>query len=102
MGDGESVSELELANNVAVDTTQHFEIDPAALVSRHKAARNGGLPILGCFHSHPNGLTRPSETDALQAAGDGRFWLIIANGEITAWQATRNTGFEPVALVVEG
>lgn len=106
LGVGEAVSELELTTNVAVDATRHFEIDPAALISRHRQARNGGLPIMGCFHSHPNGLVRPSAEDCEQAADDGRYWLIVANGEIAAWKAMggagRVTEFASVALIVEG
>jgi hypothetical protein len=48
----------------------------------------------------------PSATDVAQAAPDGRFWLIIAAGAITAWQpvvtGAQVTGFTPVALIVEG
>jgi proteasome lid subunit RPN8/RPN11 len=58
------------------------------------------------FHSHPNGVAVPSATDIAQAAPDGRFWLIIAAGAITAWQpvvtGAQVTGFTPVALIVEG
>lgn len=106
LGNNETVLELELTKNVAADTTLHFEIDPAALISRHKAARNGGLAIMGAFHSHPNGLARPSKTDGMEAACDSQYWLIIANGEITAWEPRGKAGqiaeFKPVALVVEG
>lgn len=106
LGAGEMVSGLELTENVAADATRHFEIDPFALLARHKRNRDGGLPVLGCFHSHPNGLGRPSATDSLQAADDGQIWLIVANGEITAWipsgKAGSMTEFASVALVVEG
>ena len=105
-GAGDRVIALELAQNVAADPARHFEIDPAALFSAGKDVRSGGIPVLGYFHSHPNGVAAPSATDIAQAAPDGRFWLIIAAGAITAWQpvvtGAQVTGFTPVALIVEG
>lgn len=106
LGEEGTVAELELTRNIAVDSALHFEIDPAALISRHKAARNGCLSIMGCFHSHPNGLARPSPEDSRLAANDSQYWLIIAKGAITAWKPRSEVGqavqFEPVALTVEG
>jgi desampylase len=106
LGQGNMVSNIEHTTNVATDTAHHFEIDPAALIASHKHARGGGEPVIGYFHSHPNGLARPSASDVAQASDDGRYWLIIADEEISAWMpsglAGRVTAFEPVALVVEG
>jgi len=106
MGRDNTVSEVELCNNVAVNPETHFEIDAAVLLSRHKLAREGGSPILGYFHSHPNGLAQPSSVDIKQAAADDRFWLIIAEANITAWQPRakeqRVVEFESVPILVEG
>jgi proteasome lid subunit RPN8/RPN11 len=106
LGDGQRADAVVLAKNVADDPTQHFEIDPTALIGAHKAARSGGPALLGYFHSHPSGLASPSATDVAQAAPDALFWLIIAAHGITAWQPMvtdgRVAGFRPVTLVVEG
>jgi proteasome lid subunit RPN8/RPN11 len=105
-GEGDRVAAVQLSQNVAADPTRYFEIDPAALFSAGRDVRSGGIPVLGYFHSHPNGVAAPSATDIAQAASDGRFWLIIAAGAITAWQpvvaGTQVSGFTPVALIVEG
>jgi len=105
-GAGDIVAAVELAQNVAADPTRHFEIDPAALISAGKDVRSGGIPVLGFFHSHPNGVAAPSPTDVAHAAPDQHIWLIIANRAITAWQPVvadaRVTGFTPVMLLVEG
>ena len=105
-GEGDRVSAVELAQNVAADPTRHFEIDPAALFSAAKDVRSGGIPVLGFFHSHPNGMAEPSPTDIAQAALDKHLWLIIAAGAITAWQpvvvGAQVTGFTPVVLMKEG
>jgi len=100
------VAEVLLTENVAPIPSRNFEINPAALIAVHKDARAGGAPLLGYFHSHPNGLEEPSAKDVAQAAADDRFWLIIARRTITAWRPAvmegHVTGFTPVTLVVEG
>ena len=105
-GRDRKVIAVQWAANVAADPSQNFEIDPAALIAVHKDARAGGVPLLGYFHSHPNGLARPSASDIAQAAPDGLIWLIIAGGTVTAWQpnaiGAHVTGFTPVPLIVEG
>jgi proteasome lid subunit RPN8/RPN11 len=105
-GRGRKILAVEWTANVAADPSQNFEIDPAALIAVLKDVRAGGMPLLGCFHSHPNGLARPSASDIAQAAPDGLIWLIIAGGAVTAWQpiaiGTQVTGFTPAPLVVEG
>lgn len=105
-GSGNQIAAVELTRNVAADSTRHFELDPAALVAVHKDIRAGGLPLLGYFHSHPNGLAQPSEIDVAQAPPDNLYWLIIANLLVTAWQpvvtGARVTGFTRATLVLEG
>ncbi len=100
LGHGTRIETAVPAPNVAPDPARHFEIDPAALLAAHKAARTGGPQVLGYFHSHPNGLTRPSATDAASAAHDGRIWAIVANGGITVWRDAPS-GFEPLFYAVE-
>jgi proteasome lid subunit RPN8/RPN11 len=86
--------------NVAPDPAQHFEIDPTALIAAHRAAREGeGLRVIGYFHSHPNGLARPSATDLQSAARDGRVWVIVASDAITCWTDGPD-GFEPLSYAV--
>src|SRR3982751_253500 len=96
--EADGVVTIELAANVAADPERHFEIDPAALIAAEKAHRTGQRRLLGIFHSHPNGLARPSEEDAAMAAEDGRAWLIIAGGRITAWSKSSSVGFAPIEL----
>lgn len=84
------------AANVHPEPAHHFEIDPAALIAAHKAARAGGAQVLGYFHSHPNGLARPSATDAASASGDGRIWAIAAAGVVSLWRDAPS-GFEALS-----
>jgi desampylase len=106
LGRDDLISEVRLARNVAENVEQHFEIDPADLIAAHKGARNGEPPLLGYFHSHPNGLDRPSITDLAGAADDDSYWLIIAQADVSAWQPVAKGGnvmqFQKVPLIVEG
>ena len=59
--------------NVHPMPATRFELDPAALLSAHRAARKGGDTVVGHYHSHPSGDAMPSLTDAAQATADGDF-----------------------------
>lgn len=53
-----------------------FELDPVTHLRLMREAREAGHTIIGCYHSHPNGLPQPSERDA-QGAGETDFlWLV--------------------------
>lgn len=100
LGHGARIGHALPAANAAADPTRHFEIDPAVLIAAHRAARDGSGPqVIGYFHSHPNGLARPSATDAQDAARDGRIWVIVAGDAITCWRDGPD-GFEPLSYAV--
>jgi proteasome lid subunit RPN8/RPN11 len=93
------------AANVAADPRRRFEIDPAVLLSAHKAARAGGPQIAGHYHSHPGGEPVPSPTDAAMAQADGEVWVIIGkNGVMRAWRASPQGAylrrFDPLEIVM--
>lgn len=100
LGEGEHIRMATQAPNVHPEPHRHFEIDPTALIAAHKAAREGGPAVVGYWHSHPNGLARPSDTDAAHATGDGRIWAIIANGAISLWVDAPN-GFTALSYAVQ-
>lgn len=85
--------------NVHPAPQTHFEIDPQTLIDAHRLDRSGGAAIAGYYHSHPNGLARPSETDRAQAPADGMIWAIIAAGRVTFWRSG-DAGFEALPYVV--
>ncbi len=102
LGTGTHIHTARPTANVAPDPAMHFEIDPATLIAAHRAARDGSGPeVIGYFHSHPNGLARPSATDVASAARDGRLWIIVADGAITCW-CDGPDGFEPLSYAVTG
>lgn len=86
LGSGTRIALAQPAANVHPAPERHFEIDPRALITAHRAARGGGLELLGYYHSHPTGRPEPSATDRAQASGDGRIWAIVAGGTVSWWR----------------
>ena len=102
LGQGDRIARVVPCTNVAAEPWHRFEIDPAALIAAHRAARGGGAAVIGHYHSHPTGLAEPSPRDAADAAPDGTIWLIAGGGRVTAWRAVaageRHGRFDPLAL----
>lgn len=68
---------LHPARNIA-PAPDRFEIHPDDHFAALRTARANGRAIVGCYHSHPGGKARPSETDR-QGGGEENFvWLIAA------------------------
>ncbi len=83
-GTVDQIVAAQSTRNISANPEIEFEIDPAALIAAHKAARAGGPPLMGCYHSHPNGIGEPSPTDRAQAER-GHIWIIAAGGRLRAW-----------------
>lgn len=98
-GESDDIRDAEVTENVAENPERHFEVDPKALFAALRAERAGGAKLVGYWHSHPSGDAAPSATDTAMAAPDGKLWLIVAGGEVTAWTAGAG-GFERVLLRV--
>ena len=86
LGKGEAIRAIRPAANIHPTPETHFEIASQALVIAHREAREGGLQVIGYYHSHPNGLARPSATDEAMATGQGLVWAIIAADRVTFWR----------------
>lgn len=85
---GAVVTAAPPAANVAAWPETRFELDPAALIAAHRAARQGGPAVLGHYHSHPRGGAAPSPRDAAMALDDGALWLICTpDGRHALWRA---------------
>ncbi len=97
LGRGDRIETALPCANVHDEPERHFEIDPAALIAAHRAARAGGPQVLGYYHSHPSGRPEPSATDRAQASGDGRIWAIVAGETVTLWRDLPQ-GFEALPL----
>ncbi|MBB3346097.1 MULTISPECIES: Mov34/MPN/PAD-1 family protein [unclassified Sphingomonas] len=106
LGRGEHVERALPCRNVAATPATRFELDPAALLAAHRAARAGAPAVLGHYHSHPSGDASPSPRDAADAIPDGSLWLIVAGEAVTAWRAVEDGAlhgrFVPVAMRDDG
>lgn len=74
-GRGAAATALHPARNLAAQADR-FEIDPQDHFAAQRAARAAGLAVIGCYHSHPAGVARPSAADLAGAGEEGFFWLI--------------------------
>lgn len=99
LGRGDRVELAQPAANVHAGPAKRFELDPAALVAAHRAARRGGPQVVGYYHSHPVGPPVPSATDRAHATGDGRVWAIVGEGRVGWWRDAPG-GFEPLSYTV--
>jgi len=97
-GTATRIGRAESCANVAADPARAFEIDPAALFAAHRAARQGGPRMIGCYHSHPSGAAVPSARDAEAAMGDGALWLILTATEARLWRTGAVGMFEEVSI----
>ncbi|NJK79459.1 MAG: M67 family metallopeptidase [Chloroflexaceae bacterium] len=71
-----------------------FYLDPRDYLKADRAAREQGLDIVGCYHSHPDHPAQPSERDRVGAQGVGggtQFAFVIQSvqqgtpAELTSW-----------------
>ena len=102
LGIGGRILRAEPTRNVAARPERSFEIEPAALLRWHRTARGMAMTVIGWYHSHPNGVDKPSATDAARAVEDGKLWLIATDAGVTAWRVVPNGAvhgrFEAVTL----
>lgn len=87
LGNLTHIADIRPAANVAADTSTRFEIDPAILLPAHREARTNGVPVVGHYHSHPNGSSAPSAADAADAGENGLLWLIVGHDDARLWRA---------------
>jgi len=74
---GICVTQAVVTDNVTEGNPEtSFEIEPSMHILLQKAARAGGPQIVGVWHSHPNGVARPSAADKSQSVEPGWVWLI--------------------------
>ncbi|MFT4537704.1 MAG: proteasome lid subunit RPN8/RPN11 [Planctomycetota bacterium] len=76
---GYEVEYVTLAENVLplTERMSAFVMDPKHLMTEQLNADRAGLAIVGIWHSHPSGDSRPSSQD-LQASWPGYAGLIVA------------------------
>ena len=99
LGTEERISEILPAANVHPQPACRFELDPAAHFAALRAARAGGPPVVGHYHSHPGGRAEPSSIDAAKALEPGQLWLIVAGDDARLWRVSRPGTFCAVPIL---
>lgn len=82
-----------------------YRLDPAEHLLAERRAEAGGLAVLGAWHSHPNGDSRPSRSD-LRGTPPGWCQLILSadgtgGGRLGAWHRGED-GFHELRLIRRG
>ncbi len=90
LGSADEVSGVHPLPNRAPDPTEAFVIDPAELEPLLRREADGGLPVLGFYHSHPDNEPVPSTRD-LEDAWPGYWYVIVGvdrglGGPPMAWK----------------
>ncbi len=99
---GWRVTAVHESRNIAAQPERRFLIDPQHQFELLRRLRGSGHELIGCFHSHPEGRSKPSSTDLASALDENFLWLIAggAPGNFTLNCYVFSAGtFETVSLV---
>lgn len=103
--DGQTMSRVEgtyPTPNAASSPRVTYEIDPEHLFETVETIESAGKEVVGFYHSHPTGPSRPSPTDEAQATWEGYSYLIVdlrADPDLGSWRWT-GSGFEDERLEI--
>lgn len=76
--DGSVVTSIYEAENVADTPETRYYIDPEEQFELVERLEGAGEAVVGFYHSHPAGPSRPSVTDADRATWPNRSYVIVA------------------------
>ena len=82
-----NVKEIFLTQNADGNPRVEFTISPDELLSGYKHAEEKHLKLVGIFHSHPESLAAPSNTDKKFMMLNGEVPWIIFSGLTTDFKA---------------
>jgi len=91
-----TVDGVHRSENLAEEPTHLFEVDPVLRLHLQRTLRRNDRRVVGIYHSHPDGSTRPSARDLDAAWEPDLVWLIVG---VRERRAVRSTAY---VLVAEG
>jgi proteasome lid subunit RPN8/RPN11 len=99
-GDFEKVNRLFPSENIFKgDKTTAFELDPK--VRFQQIRETGERSLLGFYHSHPNGICAPSETDKSMVYEPELIWFLVTTEQVRAFQFDeKKRDFNEIALQI--
>ncbi len=89
--------------NLSENPERKFLLDPQVQFDLMRRLRGTGRRIIGCFHSHPDGVAEPSATDRADAYETDFLYLIAAGSPdfgltLAAFVFTAENKFLPVEI----
>lgn len=100
-GEAKEVAHARAVANAKQDERhRRFLIAPEAWLAAEEEAARQGLDVIGVYHSHPNGVARPSEFDRQHAWPWYSYVIVgVAFGkatDVTSWRLADDRGaFNP-------
>ena len=93
------ITAIHKSENLATDKLSGFEVDFRLRLRLEEELISGPDQIIGHYHSHPNGNSKPSGKDLAHAAEPGHIWLILAvDGvgavDLSTWLMSRSADGE--------
>ena len=82
-----NVKEVFLTRNADTNSEETFTISPEDLLYGYKLAEEKHMELVGIFHSHPNSIAAPSNTDKKFMMLNGEVPWIIFSGLTTDFKA---------------
>lgn len=92
VGEHARVIRVEPSANIADTPRTRFEIDPGLRIGIERELRSKTECIIGVWHSHPDGLARPSQFDHMSVQEPELVWLVTA---VLAGQSVQTGAFLP-------
>ena len=86
--------------NIQLSKTNRFEIDPKDQITSQKWARENGLEVLCCAHSHPSAENKPSEMDLFFHQSPGLMVISNKYGDLKAWWIKNKLNFHSVKIKI--
>ena len=86
--------------NMPLSKRNRFEIDAKDQIKSQKWARENGLEVLCCAHSHPLAENKPSEMDLLLHQSPGLMVISNKYGELKAWWIKNKLNFHGVKIEI--
>ena len=96
-----NVKDIFVTRNSSKNSEQTFGISPEELLQGYKLAEEKHLELVGIFHSHPNSIAAPSNTDRKFMKLNGNIpWIIFSGISIDFKAYTLDEEMEEIPIKI--